>query len=602
MLNILSFILFYILCTMVIVGYGQLGKVLIFSKNKSINEIGIIGLFGYLFLYFISSTIHFFSNFSNILVTVIFTLGFFSFIFFLLNKKFEKNSIRYFAIILILFLPFAIIAEPNEDFFFYYQPYINYLQSTKIIFGIVNINNTLAFSTNSLYDILVLFNFNSKFNNGFSVPISIFYIFFISFLSETITKKFNFFNFIILFLSIVSFSKLRDFGTSIPPQLLLIIIICLTYALLSEGFKQELLTKIFSLLTLAIILRFNSIIILPLIIIIITIFYKHIFSYLTNNKKTIIFLFLVSTLFIFKNIIHSGCLIYPVSTLCFEEVSWSSNIKVTEQKYYKLQSDSKGWPYYAKEEFKIKDKFVWQNLNKEKFYSYNKYSKTSPLFWSKYWIKDPNYKKIVNLLIISILVLLILTIKNKSKIYSHFINQKNTILFLISIFIITFFWFYLSPQMRYGGYFCIIALFGTIITILTKILNLKYQFMNLLFLIVIAISYVGIKNINRISEDIYKDKFVNFPWPNNPKLYKNLDYDIFNKDGVFYNKRLRTNKLVFDNGNQAILMCGDIDFPCIPDGKEICLGDRKILNSYIFYSKNKNEDKCYEFMNKNILY
>ena len=91
---------------------------------------------------------------------------------------------------------------------------------------------------------------------------------------------------------------------------------------------------------------------------------------------------------------NSGCLVYPVSTLCIKELTWSSNLKVTEQKYNKLKSDSKGWPFYAKESFNIKNKLVWENLESENFYNYNNYFATSPLFWGKYWLMDPNYKKI----------------------------------------------------------------------------------------------------------------------------------------------------------------------------------------------------------------
>ena len=67
-----------------------------------------------------------------------------------------------------------------------------------------------------------------------------------------------------------------------------------------------------------------------------------------------------------------------------------------------------------------------------------------------------------------------------------------------------------------------------------------------------------------------------------------------------YFKRLRTDRLLFDNGEQAILMCGNIEFPCIPEGKEICLGKRKNYGSFSVYKKNQEEKKCLKFMNKNI--
>ena len=49
-------------------------------------------------------------------------------------------------------------------------------------------------------------------------------------------------------------------------------------------------------------------------------------------------------------------------------------------------------------------------------------------------------------------------------------------------------------------------------------------------------------------------------------------------------------------------MCGDIDFPCISEGKEVCLGNKEIRNNYSFFIKNKDNKNCLKFMNNNILY
>ena len=85
-----------------------------------------------------------------------------------------------------MFSLLGIISENNEDFYFYYQPYMNYLSASKIIFGVVNINNTLAFSTNSLYDIIILFNVNDLIQNSSSAPILIFYVLYLSYLIEKV--------------------------------------------------------------------------------------------------------------------------------------------------------------------------------------------------------------------------------------------------------------------------------------------------------------------------------------------------------------------------------------------------------------------------------
>ena len=602
LINIILFIFFYISSALMVIGYGQLSKSLIISNQKNFNEIGFIGLFGFLFLYFISSIIIFFYNINNYVSSIIFLLGITLFFIFLLKKQYSKKSLIIFSCIIIIFLPLAIISEPNEDFFFYYKPYMNYLQNSKIIFGIVNLNNTLAFSTYSLYDIIIFFNISEKFENNFSIPILIFYFFYLTFLIELLLKKFNIFYFVVLFLSIVSFAKLRDMGTSIPPQLLLIIIACLIYSLLLNGFKEEIITKIFLLLVFAILLRFNSVIVIPLILLLFIYYYKFILPYLINNKKSVFFMFIVLALFFSKNIINSGCLVYPVKSLCFDNLYWSSNLKVTEQKYNKLSSDSKGWAFYAKENFQITDKFVWTNLEKENFYNYNIYLKTSPVFWSQYWIKDPNYKKILNLFLLGLFALIILNTFKRGKIYKNNIDKKNISIFFTSIFLVIVCWFLVSPQMRYGGYFCFIIFVSLIVSLFDKYINRNSHIVTLIFLIVLAVSYVNIKNIKRVYNDFGENKFINFPWPNNHKLNKNIDYITFTKDSTLYNQRLRTKKLVFDNGEQAILMCGDIDFPCIPVGKEVCLGEKTVYNSFIFYKKNTRENQCYEFMNKNILY
>tara|TARA_A100001011_G_scaffold32829_1_gene31502 strand:+ start:1684 stop:3492 length:1809 start_codon:yes stop_codon:yes gene_type:complete len=602
MIDIFLFFLFYISISFVFIGFGEISKIMVLNKYRNLEELGFTGFMGFLFLYLISSLIFFFSNINQYIILSILVVGLGLFIFFLVKKKYNYNSLLILLITLTLFFPMVIISEPTEDFFFYYQPYMNYLQTSKIIFGLVNINSTLAFSTYSLYDIIVLFKINGIFENSFSIPIMIFYIFFLIYLIENLFKKFGLFYLFILFLSIISFSKLRDIGTSIPPQLLLIIVFCLIYSIFLEGINDIKFSKILLLLCFAIILRFNSIIILPLIILLSLRYYKFVLSYLSNNKKTIFFIFILTSIYFSKNIITSGCLVYPINKLCFENLTWSSNLEVTNQKYNKLSSDSKGWPFYAKENFKIDDKFVWKNLKKEGFIGYNDYLKTNISFWIKYWIKDPNYKKIINLFLLCLLGTIILNIYRKGNINYNVIQYKNYIFLLLSICLVILFWLIISPQMRYGGYFSFIIFFSLIFSQINSFVGKKTNLISLAMLIFVGFAYVSYKNIKRINEDFEEKKFINYPWPNNHELITNIDYTIFYKDNFTYYKRIRTNKLIFDNGEQAILMCGNINFPCIPEGKEVCLGKRIENNFFVYYQKNFDEKKCFEFMNENILY
>ncbi|MDC1047716.1 hypothetical protein OAQ96_03415, partial [Alphaproteobacteria bacterium] len=278
-----------------------------------------------------------------------------------------------------------------------------------------------------------------------------------------------------------------------------------------------------------------------------------------------------------------------------------SENKIVESKYNKLQSDAKGWAFYAKEKFDIKKKFVWGNLKGKNFIGYNDYASMSPIFWFKYWIQDPQYKKIINLALITILIfiLAIINLKKEQNINKYY--KKNSILLIFSFFCILL-WFLLSPQLRYGGYFCFIYFFSLLFTNLFSIKFKKIKNANILLILFFALLYLEVKNITRINYDLKTDNFDNFPWPNYTKLIVKEDYiTVKNKDLVF-NKRIYSNNLVFDNSDEYILMCGNIDFPCVSEGKEVCLGNKEMRNTYSFFLKKEDNERCLIFMDKNILY
>ena len=50
---------------------------------------------------------------------------------------------------------------------------------------------------------------------------------------------------------------------------------------------------------------------------------------------------------ILKNILVSGCMLYPVKSLCFQELIWS-DIKTVESVSSENEAWTKGWPDYTK--------------------------------------------------------------------------------------------------------------------------------------------------------------------------------------------------------------------------------------------------------------
>ncbi len=597
-----SFLFYYFSVPLIIVGYGFIFcRLILGNKNKSYN-LGFLGLIGFLTLYFISNLFHFFFKLGDINILSIQVIGVLLFFYAFITNQLKKLEITKLIILSTFLLPLGIITESNEDFYHYYLPYMKYLEASKIIFGLVNLNDTLAYSSNSLYDILILFKYPFLSKNSYSIPILFFYLFFLIFILNKIIKTKDIFYFLILILSAIAFSSLRDFGTSVPPQLVLILCGVIIYECIILGYSNRRISFLLCLLTLAFILRINSIIIMPIFLLLIFFYYFKIPEYIKENYLLVICLSIIISFFIVKNIIQSGCIVYPIHNTCFTKLTWSIDQKIVSQKNKKLQADSKGWPFYAKDYFNIKDKFVWKNLKSDKFLTYSEYANTTPFFWIKYWIKDPNYKKILNLLLLTSIIYLLLLINSK-RIKEPVLARNNTkyILLILSSFLSCVLWFYLSPQVRYGGAFCFIFSFSILFKHLNNIIKRHIVATNMIILASITFVYLEYKNINRILYNFNNELIINYPWPNFHQLNINEDYITDRKNNLNFNKRIYSKKLLFDNNSDYILMCGNIKFPCIPDGKEVCLGKQKKRYGYLIFHR-KNNDSCYNFMNKNILY
>ena len=101
------------------------------------------------------------------------------------------------------------------------------------------------------------------------------------------------FYYLILILSIIVFSSLRDFGTSIPPQLILIMCGVLIYECIILGYSNRKISFLLCLLTLAIILRVNSVIILPIFLLLIFFYYFRIPKYIKENYLLVVCLSII---------------------------------------------------------------------------------------------------------------------------------------------------------------------------------------------------------------------------------------------------------------------------------------------------------------------
>jgi hypothetical protein len=85
-LDIAYLFLIFLLFHLVVLGYG-----LIFKKNISDNTIGEIGISGFITIYIISISIHFFSAINNIIIYIFLIIGL---CLFFINLKYLKKKLN----------------------------------------------------------------------------------------------------------------------------------------------------------------------------------------------------------------------------------------------------------------------------------------------------------------------------------------------------------------------------------------------------------------------------------------------------------------------------------------------------------------------------
>ena len=235
MLNLFLHFIFYTLATIVPLGYGLIIKN-IFLKNNNIEyDIGTLGFLGLFFLLFISLFFHNFIAINSFIALFVLTFGVVTFLYNINEIKNFFSKIH--ILIFLLIYPISIIFFLDEDFNYYYLPYVTYLQSSKIIFGLVNLNDALVSSQNTLYDIYVFFGIKDIINKTYSIPGASFLFFFINILFFQIRKltiKEKILIIFVLIISIVTFDKLRNIGAAIPAQLLMIICVLQIFMILNS--------------------------------------------------------------------------------------------------------------------------------------------------------------------------------------------------------------------------------------------------------------------------------------------------------------------------------------------------------------------------------
>ena len=493
--NIYIFIIYYLLISLSIVGYG----LILFSFNQNLkisSNFGYAGLTGLLILCIYSYFSSFFYEHSSIHNIILIFIGFAYFIFFNL-KKIDYQFKIIFVFLFVYFIG-MLIYKSHDDFPYYHFQYTYYLTQMPSVIGIGNFN--LGFRTPSS-----IFYLNSL----FYLPIVKFFMFqmgaFLIFLysniiliskliHDKIKKKYNFltFYYLLSFIFInIFFYRLSEHGTDRSAQILILILIGEILSFINFKVKIEKhLSKLFLLIALIISLKafyvlytiFSSIILYKLAK---TYKIKAIVNYILSNFYLYLFLVLFS-LIIIVNFLNTGCLIYPVSMTCFESNIWAiSKSEVLDLNNWYEQWSKAG----ANPNFRIDNAEIYiQKFN-----------------WVNNWINEYFFTKVSDFLLglIFLVVVVFFTFFPYQKSSKNNFTERKIAFTVVIIFILFMEWFYNHPSLRYGG-FCLIASFLFIIFSI-KIEKSKQKFFNIeknisYLIIFTLIVFIG-RNISRISKE-----------------------------------------------------------------------------------------------------
>ena len=490
------------------------------------NNITIYFIYGFIFISFLSLLINFFLPLDKN-VNSVFGIFFLFFFFNILKKENYKEILFYLLIVTFFSSLILVVSEANRpDAGLYHLPYTNIINENKIILGAANIH--FRFGHTSIIQYLNAFNLNYLFTEkGILIPqaqviICVIIYFFREYFNQIRTSNKLFlkvFLFFIILFSLYSYNRYGSFGNDASSNIFYILLV---YEFLKLNEIKELkLKNLFNILYLSVfcftlkpfmLLSF----LFPLTIILI---YKKNLKVIFYNRNFLITFFLLFIFFL-KNILISGCLIYPQKLTCIDNLSWGNKFR-TQSEAVLGEAWSKDWSNF-KNYNQIHPKNYIENF-----------------VWFKTWTKH-HFKTVLNKFLPFFVLSTILGLFLRIKLKKNYTNSKNNLkqnqILTVGIVIILFsliIWFCKFPIYRFGSGFFGSFFVLSLSCILTNNINNKNIkiFNNLKFVLFFFIFLILIKNFDRIYKN-YNLKYVDHPWP---KIYsftennKKKEYEIVKK-------------------------------------------------------------------------
>jgi hypothetical protein len=325
---VVNFILFYFFVFFIFIHGIFFNKFYCrFVGIKDFNNNFFIGIFFGLFsLSFISLLFNFFSNLNNIFfkffIIFLFILSFVN-IELKIYKNFFKNTL-----LILLISPLLNFMPAGYDAALYHFPHQTWIREEKIVFGLSNIQD--RFGLISLYNYL---GANLWLNDTFgALPYlqGTYYLLFFSFFIFILNLKIRSSLWIILSTVLTLPIWFRyvepSYGlVDAPYGFLFYIVIILGLILLRDDKIDKGLINLFLIATcFSFTLKPSGVLVFPYTFLILIILLRNNFFFISNKIYLKIFLFssFIIIAWIIKNIINTGCIVYPIQILCFDLV-WS---------------------------------------------------------------------------------------------------------------------------------------------------------------------------------------------------------------------------------------------------------------------------------------
>ncbi len=511
-------------------------------------------IYGIIFLSFLSIFLNFFFSLNIYINSLIPVL---SLLFLIKYKKifFNANFLT-FAIIQSIFIT-ILLTESNvyrPDAGLYHLPFIGILNSEKIIIGLSNIH--FRYGLTSIIQYFSAINNNFIFsNNGIVfaqalIASSVTLNFVYQIYTYNKSKNFNFHFFYLLFVTIYIAYKMNrysEFGNDAPAHFLVFYLI--SEILLSKNKQSN--NKFIDNLFVSLFIITNKLTLIPILIFnligINQIKVKKIFF---SRNTYILSIFLL--IWLTKNILTTGCLIYPIKQVCFSKLIWT-DLKTIE----KVSITSEAWTKGISD---INNK----NINLKKFNkSFN---------WIDAWITKHFYYileiVVPYILFLALIFILIKFKSDKSKSKQH--ENYNTM--IIFSFLTILIWFLKAPLYRYG-YSLVIVFLSLIFANRLKTYDFKKKFLYKLsnLILILGITAIVSKNIYRIS--ISNNKYFNYPW------VKYYSMDIGNEVRELSSKSFKNKRFTIPNVNYCMYTKSICAHYGLPDNLDI----KKYFNYDIYF-------------------